>query len=89
MSSRSLVTLRSLLDGEYLESIEAALEGNLLRLTLPDGHTGFKPGALAEVTGESALYLGVVRQYSGSTMEVLVEHSLDLTRLASVRDSWG
>jgi hypothetical protein len=72
-----------------VEAQETGWEGNLLRLTLPDGQTGFTTGALAEVTSEDVLYLGVVRQYSGSTMEVLIEHSLNLARLSSMRNSWG
>jgi|HubBroStandDraft_5_1064220.scaffolds.fasta_scaffold496047_2 hypothetical protein len=87
MSDCSLVKLRCLPNGEFLNVGEIAWEGNLLHLTVPDG-TGVSPGALAEIESESALYFGEVRQCNGSAIRVLVEHSLDRARLASLQDNW-
>ena len=85
--------LRSLPDGNIQEAQEAGWEGSMLHLILPEGQSGlapgFAPGVLAEIETESKLYLGEVRQCSGSAMKVLVEHSLDRTRLASMQDTWG
>jgi hypothetical protein len=90
MPNRSLfMKLRSLPDGNFQEAQEAGWEGNMLHLTLPDGQMGFSAGVLAEIESESTLYLGEVRQCSGSAMKIMVEHSLDRTRLASLKEFWG
>jgi hypothetical protein len=89
MSDRSpMMKLRSLENGDVLDVWEASWDGNVLQLTLSDEQTGFSPGALAEIESESAFYFGEVRQCHGSAMRVLVEHSLDRARLASLQDSW-
>jgi hypothetical protein len=88
MSDCSLVKLRSLPEGNFQEAREAGWEGNMLHLTLPDGQPGFAPGVLAEIESESKLYLGEVRQCDGSAMKILVEHSLDRARLASLQETW-
>jgi hypothetical protein len=88
MPDCSLIKLRSLPDGEFQEAQEVAWEGNMLHLTLPEGQLGLSPGVLAEIESASKLYLGEVRQCSGSAMKILVEHSLDRARLASMRDTW-
>jgi hypothetical protein len=88
MSDRSLMKLRSLPEGDFKEAREAGWEGNMLHLTLPDGQPGLAPGVLAEIESDSKLYLGEVRQCDGSAMKILVEHSLDRARLASVQDTW-
>jgi hypothetical protein len=90
MSNRSLfMKLRSLPDGNFQEAQETGWEGNMLHLTLPDGQTGFSAGVLAEIESESKVYLGEVRQCSGSAMKIMVEHSLDRARLASLQELWG
>jgi hypothetical protein len=88
MSARSPVKLRSPPDGGSFDAWEAGWEGNVIQLTISDGSTGFSPGVPAEIESESMLYLGVVRQHSGSTMKVLVEHSLERARLASLQNTW-
>jgi hypothetical protein len=88
MSDRPMMKLRSLENGNVLDVWDASWDGNVLQLTLSDEETGVSPGALAEIESESALYLGEVRQCNGSAMRVLVEHSLDRARLASLQDSW-
>jgi hypothetical protein len=35
------------------------------------------------------LYLGELQHGSGSTARVLVEHSVDRAKLASMQDAWG
>jgi hypothetical protein len=79
---------RSLPDGAFQEAKEADWEENMLHLTLPDGQAGLAPGVLTEIESESKLYLGEVRQCNGSAMKILVEHSLDRARLASMQDIW-
>jgi hypothetical protein len=88
MSDCSLMKLRSLPDGNFQEAEAAGWQGNMLHLTLPEGQPGLSPGVLAEIESDSKLYLGEVRQCSGTAMKILVEHSLDRARLASMDEIW-
>jgi hypothetical protein len=88
MADCSLMRLRSLPDGAFQEAKEAGWEGNVLRLTLLDGQPGFSSGNLVEIESESKLYLGEVRQCSGSIMKIVIDHSLDRARLATMQDIW-
>jgi hypothetical protein len=90
MSGLGSMRLRSLSNGEeVVDVLGAGWEGgNLLYLTLPEGHNGFSPGVLAQIESDSALYLGEIRQRNGSDLRVLVEHSLNLARLDSMQDNW-
>jgi hypothetical protein len=88
MSECSLVRLRSLPDGAFLEAKEAGWEGAMLHLTLPDGQPGPSSGLLVEIENESKLYLGEVRQCNGPAVTVHIEHALDRARLASMPDTW-
>jgi hypothetical protein len=88
MSDDGLMKLRSLPDGNFQEAKGTGWEENVLLLTLPDGGAELAPGVLVEIETESKLYLGEVRQGNGSAMKIMVEHSLDLARLASMQDSW-
>lgn len=83
------VKLRTLPEGEFLAAQETGWEGNLLQLTLLEEPTRFSTGVLAEIESDSALYFGEVRQCNGKIMKVLVEHSLDRARLATVQENWG
>jgi len=90
MSNRSLfMKLRSLPDGVFQDVQEAGWDGNFLNLTLPEGQPGVSPGVLAEIESDSTVYLGEVQQCNGSALRVLIEHSLDRTRLASMQEIWG
>jgi hypothetical protein len=90
MPSGNLMKVHQLPEGDlFQDAQEAGWDGNMLHLVLPDGLAGFSPGALVEIESESMLYLGEVRQRSGSAMDVLVEHSLDRARLSAMRDTWG
>jgi hypothetical protein len=82
------VKLRTLPNGIYVDASVTSLEGHMLELTLPDGHTGFSPGQSAEMESESMLCLGEVRQCNGSKLMLLIEHSLDRARLASLQKAW-
>ena len=88
MSDVTPMKLRNLADGAVLEAWEKGWDRNVLSLALPEGQIGFSPGVLAEIESESGLFFGEVRQSSGSTMKVLVEHSLDRARLASMQGNW-
>ena len=88
MSDRSPVKVRSLADGVVLDAWESGWDENLLHLTLPEGQAGFSPGVLAEIESASGVYFGEIRQCSGSVIRVLVEHSLDRVRLASMQGNW-
>ena len=88
MSDCSLMKLRSLPNGDVQKAKEVGWEGNMLQVTLADGQPGLSPGALAEIESATKLYLGEVRQCTGSAIKILVEHSLDRARLASMQDTW-
>ena len=89
MSDLGSMKLRSLPDkGKVVNVLGVGWEGNLLRLTLPDGHQDFSPGVLAEIESDSAVYLGEIRQRNGVDLRVLVEHSLNRTRLNSMQHNW-
>ena len=88
MSDPSPMKLRNLQNGEVMDVWETVWDGNMLDLTLAEGQAGVAPGVLAEIESKTALYLGEVRQYSGSSVRVYVEHSLDRARLASMQDNW-
>lgn len=88
MSDGSLMKFRSLPDGNFQEAKEAGWEDNVLHLSLPAEETGLAPGVLVEIQSESKLYLGEVRRGNGPAMTIVVEHSLDLARLAAMQDTW-
>jgi hypothetical protein len=88
MSDRIPVKLRSLPDGGVLEAWEIGWERNIVQLTLPDEQAGFSPGVPAEIESDSKIYLGAVWQCSGSTIKLLIEHSLDRARLSSLQAAW-
>ena len=88
MSECSLMRFRSLPDGVFQQAREAGWEGNMLHLTLSDGQPGLTSGVLVEIEGEAKVYLGEVRQSGKAAMKVLIEHSLDRIRLASIQETW-
>jgi len=89
MPDGNTVKVRSLPDGGFLEGREAGWENAILRVDLPGAKEGLSRGVLVEIESGSMLYLGEVRQSSGSGVSVRVEHALDRHRLASIQDTWG
>jgi hypothetical protein len=89
MPERTVVKLRRLPDGDFQEGVEVGWEGRVLEVDLPGGKGGFSPGAPLEIECGSMLYLGELQPGSGATARILVEHSVDLAKLASMQDAWG
>ncbi len=89
MSDQARVRVRSLPDGEFVEGLEISRTGCVLELDLADRGREFSHGALLEIESGPVLYLGELQQGSGPGMVVLVEHSLDRTKLASIQENWG
>lgn len=88
MSESSLIRFRSLPDGVFQQGSEAGWEGNTLHLALPAERLELSPGSLVEIESDAKVYLGEVRQCGGGAMKILIEHSLDRTRLASIQETW-
>lgn len=79
---------RSLPEGVFREAEHAGWDGHMLQIKLSDGQPGPDSGTLVEVESDSRLYLGEVRQSKDLLCRILIEHSLERARLASVKDSW-
>ena len=86
-SARTIVRLRVLTDGEFLETPQLGWKGRILEIELPRQDVAI--GSPLEIEAESILYLGELCQRDGSVGSVLVEHSLDRAKLATDRDHWG
>ncbi|MBZ5724549.1 MAG: hypothetical protein LAP87_06085 [Acidobacteriia bacterium] len=83
------VRVRSLPDGEFVEGREVSRRGSVLELEIANPGRELSQGALLEIESGSMLYLGELQQWSGSKVIVLVEHSLDRSKLSSIQESWG
>jgi hypothetical protein len=81
------VKLRALPDGDFKKGSNPIWNGRVVTVDVPDG--GFSPGALLEMESGSVTYLGELQRRSGSSHEILVEHSLDRAKLEYVNDTWG
>ena len=89
MAERTGLRLRRLPDGAFQEGVEVGWEGRVLEVDLPGGRGGLSPGAPLEIECGSMLYLGELQHGSGSTARIVVEHSVDRSKLASMQDAWG
>ncbi len=89
MPERTVVRLRRLPDGDFQEGAEVGWQGRVLEVDLLGGQGGFSLGAPIEIECGSMLYLGEWQHGSGSTGRILVEHSVDRAKLASIQDAWG
>jgi hypothetical protein len=89
MSERTEVRLRPLPDGDFQEGVQIGWKGRFLEVDLPGPAGGFSLGALLEIECGSMLYLGELQRRSGSTATILVEHSVDRAKLASIQNVWG
>jgi len=87
MSEPVGVKLRCLPDGQFQDVFEIALKGRLLELDLAG--LDVPVGSLLEMECGSMLYLGQLQQKTGSVAVVLIEHSLDRTKLKPIQEIWG
>jgi hypothetical protein len=60
----------------------------MFSIDLTDGCRTLPAGSLVEIEESSMLYLGEVQQWNGPIATILVEHSVDRTKLATVSEMW-
>ena len=65
-----------------------SLEGRYAEVAL-DGEASLGPGTLVQFQSAETLYLGEVESGSDRRLLVLVEHSVNLERAASIRRLWN
>ena len=84
------VKVRPLPDGSGREGQEAGWTGSLLRVIFADqlGSAALPPRTPVEVEAEANIYLGEVEESSPSDITVQVEHSLERSQIARIRDVW-
>jgi hypothetical protein len=84
------VAVRHLPDGTPQPGLLKSLKGNLLQIGLTSDATNreLPPGALVEVGGDHALYLGEVQGCRDSVVIVAVEHAINRTSLSALQDVW-
>lgn len=84
------VVVRHLPDGTPHAGLVKSLNGNLLQISLTSEATNreLPPGALVEVGGDRALYLGEVQGCRDSVLIVTVEHVINRTSLAALQNVW-
>lgn len=84
------VRVRQLPDGKPQAGWLKSLTGNLLQISLiSDTSTcELHPGALVEVGGNQALYLGEVQGCRDSVLIVAVEHAVNRSSLSALQDVW-
>ena len=87
MSERLGIKLRRLPDGQFFDAFEIGWKGRLLEIDLAG--SDMPVGSLLEIERASALHLGEVQRRIGQTAVVLVEHTLDRTRLKQIQEIWG
>ena len=81
--------IRRLSEGDRHPAVENGRHGRYLFLDIEDRAGEFPIGSLIEIEDGSMLCLGEIQQWTKSTATILVEHSLDRARLASVDEMWG
>ena len=65
-----------------------ALEGRYAAIAL-DAEAPFGPGTLVQFQSADTLYLGEIESASDRRLRVLIEHSVNLERAASIRRLWN
>jgi len=86
MPERLGIKLRQLPDGRFTDAFEVGLSGRILELDLAG--LDLPIGALLEIERGSIVCLGELRNKTGQTATVLVEHSLSRTKLEQIREIW-
>jgi hypothetical protein len=87
MPDRVGVRVRCLPDGHFRDAAQISWHGACLELDVP-GET-LPAGSLLEIEQGPVFLWGELQQLNGTTAIVSVEHSLDTSRLQSVREIWG
>jgi hypothetical protein len=87
MPERVGVKVRCLPDGEFRDALQTASDGRFFELDVTAD--SFALGSLLEIEKGSMLYWGELKQFVGPAAFVLIEHSLDRSRLQPIRDIWG
>lgn len=87
MPERVAMKLRHLPEGEFQEACRVSSQGRYWELDVPRETPQL--GSLLEIEHGSTVYWGVVEELDGSKATVLIEHSLETSRLKPIREVWG
>jgi len=87
MPERVAVRLRRLPDGEFSDALQTASGERFIELHLAGQKLSL--GSLLEIERGSTLYWGELRQMTGSTALVWIEHCLDRSQLKPIQEIWG
>jgi hypothetical protein len=79
---------RLLPEGEWRHAEQVTLNQTLLELEAEETE-GLRPGSALEVETAEFVYLGVVQVVSAKGLVLLVEHAVDLRRIADLERIWG
>jgi hypothetical protein len=83
------VRVRLLPDGVPVAASEVCRNGRFLELALPAEEPGFATGSLVELQNGTVECLGEVLQRESGKAIVLLEHTIDRSRLPSIEEAWG
>jgi hypothetical protein len=89
MSTGIPVRVRSLPQGESGTACQVSRNGRFLELDLSGTEGGFDIGQLVEIEDGPCICLGEILQRNAGTAKVLIEHSIDRSRLPSLEETWG
>ena len=89
MISETAISLVSLADPHRsLPGRLLSLEGRYAEVAL-DGEASLSPGTLVQFQSAETLYLGEMESLTDHRLRVLIEHSVNLERAASIRRLWN
>jgi hypothetical protein len=88
MSNGRPVLVRRLPRGEPSEATQMALTGRFLDLEFAPAEAGHQIGDLVEIEDGPVICFGELIQRKGSIATVLIDHSVDRTKLPSLHDAW-
>jgi hypothetical protein len=88
MSDRMRVRLRCLPEGEYRQALQTGGEGRFLHFDLADADGGFPAGSLLEIESGPLIRMGELVERRGLRAVVLIEHSIDRSRVPAMEETW-
>jgi hypothetical protein len=89
MSVRDSVRVR-LLPGELsVDGYQLSLRGRLLEVDLRGSERQYGIGDLVEIENGDTIYFGEILRRTESSTFVLIDHSLDRTKLPSIEETWA
>ena len=90
MSEKPCVKVRSLPKGEWHDAAAAELSAQVLALGVgSSGAAELKPGSPVEIRSDACLYLGTLQEVDAGQCRVLLEHSVEWSKVDWVREIWG